>query len=125
MKELKSRLREVERDRASYIIRLGEASYAELRGVVGESRDDIVQELRRLDRSIYDLKKTIKLKELDKSGLKCSKCNESISPEDKFCNSCGAGITSLEDKEALFDCKVCGAGIFEGDVFCASCGNRA
>jgi len=47
---------------------------------------------------------------------KCQKCGSPVTPEMKFCESCGAKI------EPLHSCMKCGAALAPGVKFCESCG---
>ena len=48
--------------------------------------------------------------------LTCPDCGSDLSPGNRFCSQCGAGVRS---------CSACGKRLLEGDGFCAACGTPA
>jgi hypothetical protein len=53
----------------------------------------------------------------------CSKCNNEVRPDAKFCDNCGAPVLSLPPPAPIeLSCLVCGEKIVPGAPFCTKCG---
>lgn len=122
MRDLSQRKEELEKQRMLSILNLGEITYSKLRG--GEAKDpqEISYKISQIDKELYEIEKKIISIEIERKGLKCSKCREEISITDKFCNNCGETVNAKEDREILGNCKVCKNTLYLEDKFCSACG---
>lgn len=126
MRELVKSLKGLEEKRTSYILELGEIKYREIRkaGVDQEKLEKILEDLILTDKEIFKVKESIRKLEEEREGLKCPSCNELVSPDDKFCNSCGSDLDFSEEDKDLVECKVCSNLIEEDYNYCNACGSK-
>lgn len=66
-----------------------------------------------------DLKKDIKVGNIENHVTLCTNCSSVLDTNSKFCNSCGTEV-----KKDIVICKKCNTNLDENSKFCPSCGEK-
>ena len=83
--------------------------------------DKICEPIIGFDHVIYDSKVKIHNYKKELEGIKCS-CGASLSPEDRFCGSCGKKVEIPVDNTQYTTCERCLSKIDSSSTFCPCCG---
>ncbi|MEH7107505.1 zinc ribbon domain-containing protein [Bacillus sp. JJ1764] len=127
--QYKKVLNDLSEARANLLLKLGEDTYRKIRS--GELQDQTLGEysqgIAEVDRKIFTSQKTLEqLNQASKEGT-CSNCGNSITPDDKFCGSCGQKqetYSELTNQVNMVTCPTCEEQIPADANFCACCGSR-
>ncbi|MGC4376619.1 zinc ribbon domain-containing protein [Fictibacillus sp. Mic-4] len=123
--DLKKSASEARTKRLELVIQLGETVYSQLRkgDYVNPELETFKNDMIELDRTIYQINKTLQEVQQKENGMACN-CGNPIQPTDKFCGSCGERIEQLAklNEEEMVRCRTCEEPVPIGASFCASCG---
>lgn len=115
--------------RADLVLKLGEDAYRKIRS--GELQDQKLREyfleIAEIDRRIFNAQKTLEQLNQKSTAGTCSNCGNPITPEDKFCGSCGQKQelpAELNKQVNMGTCPTCEEQIPADANFCACCGSR-
>lgn len=122
---LREEVRELESKRTSLILDLGELAYTTMRtsNTNEELAESIMVELLEIDKGIFNLLHTIEEKSFKESEGVCQ-CGSPLTPNDKFCKSCGSKVEVFEKNlnvETIV-CHNCNTENVATNNFCNCCG---
>lgn len=125
--DIKDRISENEEKRMKLVVSLGEKYYLKYRN--GEVDDNETQEIcaqiGELDSVIFKDLKLIEEKSSEGSSSNHCECGAPLTPEDKFCRSCGKKIEP--PKEEIIEkeiCPNCGEETPVNSKYCNCCGKK-
>lgn len=127
MNNLKQKIKSLELERSELLLELGQLKYSELRGLTYDTSKEvsISKRLVDVDKELYNVSKKLDKIIKEKEGLKCPSCNNPISSNDKFCQSCGESIVDETKLESpIAQCNYCKSNLYEDNIYCHSCGNK-
>lgn len=127
--QFKKVINEHSENRASLLLKLGEDAYKKIRS--GELQDsqlrDYFLEIAAIDHKIFNAQKTLEQLNQKSNAGSCTHCGSPITPDDKFCGSCGQKqeqTTASEQTTQMVACPTCEEQIPAEAKFCACCGSR-
>lgn len=124
---IKDRVSQKEEQRMKLIVSLGEKYYFLYRnGLVEDSEvQKIGAEIQELDKSIFSDLKLIEEKSGNKTQYRKCECGAPLTPEDKFCRSCGKEVEIQEEESTeMIICTNCEAEIPANSKYCNCCGKK-
>lgn len=123
--KVKAILKEKNQKKSDALIKIGLEYYEKVRkGEKSfEETKELIESLKEMDKIIYSC--NIRLEELSNKEVKKCSCGHVITPEDKFCGGCGAGVNieKYQDTEKT-KCGSCSEEIKVSSVFCHCCGYK-
>ncbi|OLS02613.1 zinc ribbon domain-containing protein [Tissierella creatinophila] len=124
LNELKLEVRDLQQNRTNHIIELGEAAYFKFR-MGKETSVPFVEEIKVLDKKIFDLLKVIEKKTRIESAKTCE-CGNPLTLKDKFCKECGKRVEVIEkvDIKDMVECSDCKTINLNNNKYCNCCGYR-
>ncbi|WP_041701845.1 zinc ribbon domain-containing protein [Gottschalkia acidurici] len=123
---LKMKISEKESRRAKLVSLVGEIAYMKIRKGEIDSTDfsGLLDEIKEVDKYIYNNLKIIEEKIRDKTNTTACKCGNMLMNSDKFCGACGASV-EVKNEEDIIDyisCSKCEEVIPASSEFCSCCG---
>lgn len=122
-KELRQALVNKKEERLNLIYKMGESVHKQAlhNAFQHEGIHKISQDILQKDKEIYQLAQEM-TKQINSQG-NCSKCQQPISNDIKFCGNCGTLNPLFEDQQsAKASCSSCGEKIPAGLEYCPCCG---
>ena len=122
---LRYELKEFDEKRTSLILDMGELTYGQIR--TGEANEELVksisEDIFEIDKNIFNLLETIEEKSAKENASLCQ-CGGHLSPDDKFCKSCGKKVELFEvdNNVETIICHRCNTETISTNNYCNCCG---
>ncbi len=123
IRELKQQLSLAKEQRMDLVIKLGELAHSQLREKSGDISvlNNLSNEIIHKDVIIYQSQNAIT--KLTANQHQCSKCQQSVEHNAKFCGNCGTLNPNFKDPNAQqVICNSCEQLIEEQHIYCPCCG---
>lgn len=121
-KDLKSRLEDLQKEKAEYLVNIGIFLYEKIR--CGDNRytelEDECEKITNIDKEIYNITSIINRSTIE-NNLNCN-CGNIVNVDDKFCSECGEKIHIEPIKKII--CSNCNIEVNREFEFCVCCGNK-
>ncbi|UNC91137.1 zinc ribbon domain-containing protein [Candidatus Contubernalis alkaliaceticus] len=122
--QMKKDLQQLQAEKALQLTRIGQRIHYMYRRK--EFKDEEVQEIaenmKAVDKKIWNLHKQIAEFEREVDSLACASCGANVSMEDKFCAGCGIPVEKPKLEVTVGNCSCCGTPVNESYKYCTACG---
>lgn len=124
LNELKGELRILQQKRTNHMLGLGEDAYGKHR----QGQDitlQFVDEIKMLDKSIFDILKIIQEKTNTQDERFCE-CGNTVTLNDKFCKECGKKTEVIKEVDIndMVECHICSTYNLKNNNYCNCCGSK-